>query len=84
MSLFCACSHRPERHWSEDDRGYEERRRQVLLLSSVDACIDVAPSLSSIDLEWMMKSGIDQLCVRKNEASALKATMSKSNDVFTL
>ena len=67
-----------------DGTGYEERRRQVLLLSSVDACIDVAPPLSSITLAWMMESGVDKLCVKKNESLSLKATMLKSNDVFTL
>jgi phosphatidylglycerophosphate synthase len=69
---------------SKDGTGYEERRRQVLLLSSVDACIDVAPPLSSITLAWMMESGVDKLCVKKNESLSLKATMLKSNDVFTL
>ena len=67
---------------SKDGSDYEQRRRQVLMLSCVDACIDAAPPLSSIDSVWMEKCQLDVLCVRAINSKELKKTTLKSGCVM--
>jgi phosphatidylglycerophosphate synthase len=69
---------------SKDGTDYEQRRREILMLPYVDACIDAAPPLSLIDLAWMEKSQVDKIVVMKREAAGMAQTMLKSNDVWQL
>jgi phosphatidylglycerophosphate synthase len=69
---------------STDGTDYEQRRREVLLLSCVDACIDAVPPLSNIDLVWMENAQVDKIVINKNNAGSMKQTMLQSNDVIQL
>ena len=69
---------------SKDGTDYEQRRREVLCLFYVDACIDAAPTLKDIDVDWMSKSGIDKIVCSRNDSKEMKKTMLTSNDVLIL
>ena len=69
---------------SKDGTDYEQRRREVLCLFYVDACIDAAPTLKDIDVDWMSTSGIDKIVCSRNDSKEMKKTMLTSNDVLIL